>query len=815
MSERDLSEFPNDFIDTLRLSSQSPTPDPTFVSALERQLLQRQAGLHRAGRNRRKLIPNVYAVFPRLDWRYALVATIMALAVALMAIGPQRVLAQVQRWLSYVPGIGFVNLEKTRVLVSPAELTREGTTVQVEQVVAGPTHTQIVFSSPGLSENNLPWPNPAVEKPNFSAFLLLPDGSQLEATRWELTIGAGKLEFPALPANIHQVRLLLPRLPLVPPGTLPENWEITLNLRPATGELIDSLFPAPYSPAEAIDSHHGVTLRVLDVAQTSTETAVHYEITWDHPDWEFRLGLSPERLPEMRDNLGQIYTEKPASNGSSVAVVAIPTPGTSATPTPTNLYHEGTLVFPSLSLMAGRASLWLASLEFEVPAQGGFSLDLGKHPQIGDSWPLDVRLDVAGFPVHLTGAHMQEEMVMMGDGSNQQRTFLALDLEPGEEQDGLRLAGFDLADPQQNMYGMVYRRIHNGMGVMRGRVDFADGVIPTGQVELQVTGATVLASGPWEASWSIPGKGAANAAPAQLYPETSPQPSGMLRPVIKESFLSDRLTALKIGAAGLPQGVSFLQALPYDPATYDFRHTGAGLYLEDDWGRRYEAGRNEVFLRLQGDEIGYQPGWLYFPPLEPLAQKLRLNIPGVELLVPGEATFEIEVPSDLKFYEKERQVTVIGGGGPQRQVAQTYWASDPWVIDIALEVAGYRLHFDQAQVERDERSDPPYTLYLTSGQFKREQNGLYLNHLRFSEEQRPDGQMQQIDPKSTNSGLVAYPAGGVYPLEPGSKKLQLLIGIDITAANGIDLLPGRYRLALSGVTVWAPGPWELTLGLQR
>ena len=39
--------------------------------------------------------------------------------------------------------------------------------------------------------------------------------------------------------------LLIPRLPLVPKGILPENWEIPLTLIPASGEVGSSLLPSP------------------------------------------------------------------------------------------------------------------------------------------------------------------------------------------------------------------------------------------------------------------------------------------------------------------------------------------------------------------------------------------------------------------------------------------------------------------------------------------------------------------------------------------------------------------------------------------
>jgi len=824
MDEPILSEFSKGFSEALLDFCAAPAPEPAFVNGLEQQLLQRQATLLRSehgGRSVMRLWQQFSASFARRRWQYTILALFMALAMAVLAIGPQRVLAQVQRWLGYVPGIGFVDLAGTRVLAGPVAATRDGITLRVEQVIAGPQRTQVLISSPGFSEKDLPWPNQAMEHPDFAASLLLPDGSRLEATRWELNIGHGKLEFPALPSGVYQLTLLVPRLPLVPSGALPEDWEIPLTLRPANGALIDELFPQPYSPPEASDTQHEITLRVLDVAQTSTETAIHYQVEWTNPEWEFRFRPGSGRPPELRDDLGHIYWESPESYGSSVAVVAIPAPDSSqATPTPAAPGRVGTLTFPALSLSAGRATLWIDALEFRVPAEGSFSLDLGDDPQIGDAWPLDVRIEIAGFPAHLTGARLREETVEMGDGRRERRPILEFDLDPLEERDGFSLYGFDMANPEQEIYGWASRSISNGNNVYEGRLEFTAGKILTGRVELQVTGATLLASGPWEATWSIPGRDAASAAPIRIFPTAGEQPAAKaqagreLQPVLEEVFLSDRLTALEFGAVGLPPQASFVQVMAYNPAAFDPYRSGVELYLEDNWGRRYEPGRNQAFIRPAGDEAGYDPRWRFFPPLEPLAQSVILHIPGMEIYLPGQDGFIVEVPQDLAFKPEQYTVTVMGGGGPQRQETQIHYVSDPWAVDIPLELAGYQLRFTQAQLEHDERADPPYRLILKGDPPATEQDAPYPNRLRFSEIARPDGQVVQMDPALQNSGMFSYPAGGVGVLEPGSSQAQAVIILDVTAADRVALLAGRYRVELNGVTVWAPGPWELNFSLS-
>jgi hypothetical protein len=807
MDEQILSEFSKDFTESLQEYCKVPAPEQAFISGLEQRLLKHQADLLRPQpvsafpRSSRVVFSSF--LFTRRNWRYTVILLLAVLTIALFIIGPQQVLAQVQRWLGYVPGIGFVDLAETRVLANPAELTREGVTLRVEQAIAGRERTEIVISSSGFSEANLPWPNEAMEHPDFTALLLLPDGSHVETTSWELNLGTAKLQFPALPTGINQVTLIMPRLPLVPSGALPEDWEVPLTLRSATNELSEELFPKPFSPPDASDSHRGITLRVLDVAQTSSETAIRYQVEWTDPSWEFRFGLGTGSMPELRDNLGHIYWESPQSHGSSIAVIAIPSSGT--TPTPITPTQTDTLIFPALSLSAGQASLWVDSIEFSMPAEETFSLDLGAAPKIGDSWPMDLQLEVAGFPVHLTEIRLEEETVDLGDGKNEQHPVLSFSLDPWEERDGFRLLNFDLTNSELGIYGSGGQLFSSGTEVYKGRLEFTAGKIPTGIIRFQVMHASVLAQGPWEVTWDIPGKNAAQVVrPAHLFPKVPERFGSEIQPVVEEVFLSDRLTAVKVGGAGLPADTTFVQALAYDPS-----RAKRDLYLEDNWGRRYELWQNEAFIRPDGTDSAYDPRWQFFPPLQPLAQTFSLHIPAIEVFMPANTSFEVEVPSDINFKKEEYEVTAFGGGGPERQETQTRWVSDPWPVDINLELAGYELQFTEAQVQHEMNSEAPYLLFLKGKPTTANQGNLHLNELQFSKVELPDGTTIQID----DGDLISYPYGGVGPVERYSNQLQTMIVLDVTNGQG-DLLSGSYRVEISGVTSWISGPWELPLSLS-
>ncbi len=808
MNDPILSEYPAVFSKPLSDLCDVPAPLPSFVSRLERHLLERQAEL--ALSEPVGVGQPLSRGFMQRHWRSAVIALFVALLLALLVLGPQRVLAQVERWLGYVPGIGFVNLAETQALPNPVETTRDGITLRVDQVIAGRQRTQVLISTLGFSEGDLPWPNNALQHPEFTAFLLLPDGSRTEMTNCELRVGAGKLEFPALPFGIHQVTLFVPRLPLVSAGTLPEDWRISLTLQAVEGDLDPALFPPPYRPLDAVDSHDGVTLQILDVAQTSAQTAIYYQVEWTNPSWELRPGLSSERMPELRDDLGQVYWQSPDLSASFMSVLAIPA-ADSTQPAPSVSSYAGTLVFSPLSLYSKQATLRMDSLEFQVPAQASFSVDLGPNPQIGDSIPLDARLEIAGFLVHLNGAYLREETIQKQDGTQERRPMLQFTLDPPEEQNGMYLSRFDLANPGVNSYGTVWQKPSIGTEMYEGQLEFPSGKIPVGLIELQVTGAGVRVQGPWEPTWDIPGRASSNAArPLHLYPGQPALGTGV-RPVVEEVFISDRLTAIKLGAMGLPPSASFVQALAYDPAALHLFEHRSEMYLTDNWGQRYEAGRNQAIFRPPGDAATYDARWLFFEPLQPLTRNLTLHVPGIEILIPAETSFEVEVPRQVKLKLVKSSVTVIGGGGPQRQETLTRWIGDPWTIDVQLDLADFRLELTSAEIEYDEHSDPRYRLLL-SGQPPAEKPGeMQLNALRFSRVEPPDGSSLQMDPALVASGLISLPTGGIVPSEGVQGKLQTLIVLDVTAANGRELLPGHYRVELNGLTFWVPGPWDLSV----
>ncbi len=753
-----------------------PAPDPAFVARLERQLLGQGPSL-----------PAARPVLPlwRRRWALGTLGLLLALLATLAALGPQRVWAAVERLLGYVPGIGFVDLDQTRVLAGPVSLSRDGVTLYVEQVLAGPRATTVVLRSSGLPAAE-EWLSGGRKPPaEFEPALRLPGGEVLRPSGCESRLGAARLQFPPLPADVYRVTLALPRLPLVPAGAAPEGWEVALILRPATGELVAELFPQPYTPAGAEETHAGVTLAALSAAHSPQETALRLRVQWQDPAWEFHhLGLV--QSPYLRDDLGHAYYQAtgPGSNSPSQVEVVVVGRSADGTPAPAlpEAVHEETQAFWPASPLARHLTLVVDGITFQVPADSHFTLDLGASPRVGDRWPLDIALDVAGFPVRLTGAELVQETTAPRERP-EHRTVLQFDIAPVPDEAGRALVGLSLDGEASGFsgslggYSPVTNRLHAGVTLDEGAP------LPGGVVRVQVRNALVGLRGPWEIAWTVPGdEQEAQAAPVVLRPGGVSQRRGDLALRLGEVVLSDRLTAVALALEGAPAGVT-LSPIPYwDPAT-----RSRGPLLSDDRGRRYEAGRVAVGWWPVGEAEPSAARYV-FEPLQPLARRLTLHVPGVQLAWPGEEAFDVAVPGGLTMAPAEDE--------------RLSRESAAWAVDIPLEVAGYRLRFTEARLRE---MNGTTMLELVSAPYAPAEKDRWLSGLQLAAVRGPRG-----TPLPVGTALSAAGLGET----PGTAHRAWLC-FDVAHPVTGTVQPGRYHVELAGVTVAVRGPWAVACDLRR
>jgi hypothetical protein len=711
---------------------------------------------------------------------------LLAVTVALAGVGPQPVWADLQRLLDYVPGVGFVSLEDTRVLMAPVEVTRSGVTLRVEQVLARPDGTVIVIRSEGLPPEDQLWPHGAREDGDYQPRLRLSDGRTLVSESWTLSLGAGTLEFPPLPAEVYRVTLELSRLPLVPAGAAPETWEVPLNLRPATGALVEELFPQPYAPPDASDTHEGVTLHVLAVAHSPDETAVKLQVQWQDPKWRFpRIGFT--RDVELHDDLGHVYQRSLAPSGGSTSrtiVVAVPE-ATEATlaPEPSLPTYEQTYAFSPVSLSAQRLTLTVEGIAFDIPAEVSFTMDLGDNPQVGDYWPLDVHLQVAAFPVYITGARLIEEEVGPKDEPTR-RTVLQFNIAPVPKQGDRVLSGVGLDGEAAKFRGGSTGGYNHQTNTMRAGLVVKEGQpIPTGSIQVKIGSAELYLLDAWSVTWTIPGADRvdeASPAPVTLHPKDAVQTRNGLTLGVEEVVLTDRLTGVRVELEDPPPGVTLVSGL----RSYgSIRHQG--LALEDDRGQRYDHA-GDVYWRPYNEPEPDLKAFV-FGPLQPLARQLRLHVPAVEIALPAVAAFNVTVPEELTITLGANDVS---------------WpASKPWEVDIPLRIGDYELHFSQARLEE---LNGTTLLTLTSDPYRPRKDDRWLSGLQLASVTAPDGRAVDLTSAFSHAG----------PGEEAGELYQVGLAFDVVDPGTGTVRPGCYHVKLDGVTVAVQGPWTLAWNLR-
>lgn len=767
------------------LAAAVPQAEPAFERQLEARLVGRlrSEAPERAALRERFALRNWLA--PRWRRGLAVAATLLlAVAVALMAIGPQRVWAQVQQWLGYVSGIGFVDLEETRVLTAPAVVTRDGVTLTVEQVLAEDDKTTVVISSRGLPPEDQVWPDGAEMEQASEPLLHLPDGRTLTPKTFTLRWGGGTVTFPALPADVYRVTMRLPRLPLVPAGVAAEDWMIPLALRPATGDLVADLFPQPYNPPDVADTHHGVTLRLLEAAHGPEETALRVQLEWTDPAWEnhFIRGLE---LPRLTDDLGHVYLEQVtgSSSGSlsqSVVVGVQREDDGASSAAPETLALAQTLTFAPVSPSARHLTLTMGGFDFDVPADGSFTVDLGDDPQVGDAWPMDATLDVAGIPVHIVRARLIEERVGR-PGEEERRTVLWFDVAPTAQDGEIGLCGLTLDGEAAGFrsgslggYKPQTRQVQAGLVVQ----DVAR--IPNSPVTVRVDGARLCVDATWTLSWEVPGAAAASEAsaePVKRHPADSTQTRNGLTLAVEEAVLTDRLTAVKVELLDPPQDVTLHAALRWTwPDS-----SPEGLALTDNRGHTYAPSRNVSWGAHTAPEADLTA--FAFEPLQPLARRLTLHVPAVAVVEPATAAFDVTVPEGLALTPGD---------------SETPWlASTSWEVDIPLALAGYELRFTEARLED---LNGRMLLRLMSEPYRPDQRTRWLSGLQIAAVTAPEG--RKVDLTTALSG-----AG---PVEEGASLHQAMLAFDVLNPQTSAVRAGRYHIEIDGVRTFVQGPWTLT-----
>ena len=235
----------NPFEKEIKQTYRLPDADPAFFNRLEAKL---QAYQHNP---EVKAKPTFHFV---RGWVYA-AATLIFLGAMVFAIGPSKVLAQIQAVFGFVPNVGLVDTSSPfRQLAEPVSDTRDGITLDIQSAFLSADGTIITYAMSGLPAEmkSARFGDPECFTPSY---LILSDGSKIEAAGSSSGLMpdgsyANNIRFSdPVPANFNQATLVFPCLEGTARGKGPENWQFALAFKPAPENL--AVYPATLMPSQA------------------------------------------------------------------------------------------------------------------------------------------------------------------------------------------------------------------------------------------------------------------------------------------------------------------------------------------------------------------------------------------------------------------------------------------------------------------------------------------------------------------------------------------------------------------------------------
>ncbi len=313
----------------------------------------------------------------------------------------------VGRSLGYIPGVGLVEQgAPIRVLTEPVSLTRDGITVTVTQLTITAEKTVLVYQTTGIPAEARPKSESAAACNPSAPSLLLPDGTELKITGGEGSQVESRMTLPPIPAGVYAAKFRLHCLMDVAPGKAPENWEIPLRFMPAAPNLtvvpvIELATSLPVTPTSApitkltSDPFLGISFNIDSLTRTDRGYILMTSIQWDDKTF---VGVGTNQLQSIslvdakgkKINLLPLSDTYPSSSAPNRTVMGF------------SLADE--TFTPPLTLNLAWAGINLDWKGANLPKLPQFTFDPGLNPQVGQSWPVNQKLEVAGFPLQIETA---------------------------------------------------------------------------------------------------------------------------------------------------------------------------------------------------------------------------------------------------------------------------------------------------------------------------------------------------------------------------------------------------------------------------
>jgi hypothetical protein len=400
-----------------------------------------------------------------------------------------------------------VELSGARALPRPVSHSENGVTFSVEQFVASADETLLLVKVTGLEKGQEVSPR--------TVFIEWPGGNGLRA-RADMSgpnyppcaaEGCPEIREPdgfvirkaldPLPTDVDRVTLVWLPQGKVPGTTVTDEWRFDLVLRPVTQVESAQWMVKSYAPENAVDSHHGIELRVTRVFEDEAETIVETQI--EAPS---DVGFPSLYGVVLASDLGGSYRAiwpngmDLDENGAPLIITTPSEPGGTG-----NTIWPARQGFEPVDIGAERMTLQVASVQARYESNVEFPVNVGDSPKVGDVIRLDVRFSVDGFTIHLTEARIVEATIIDPIVETTRRLALEFQVDSPVQYDGRKLREIWFAPEFNQKHAEPY--VDPRTGVMTERLGW-DLELAQQTTMVRLDGVVLDLHGPWVVSWPVP-----------------------------------------------------------------------------------------------------------------------------------------------------------------------------------------------------------------------------------------------------------------------------------------------------------------------
>jgi hypothetical protein len=331
------------------------------------------------------------------------------------------VAAALGRLFGYVPDAGLIeNTGNLQMLAEPVSVTREGVTVTITQAIAYEDHLELTYKVDGITETYGNEPDMCGSyhpDNNFwsdaDADLRLPDGTIIRRDY------AGEFQpknqyamepvyAVQIPADVHELTMVLKCIPFTKLGDVPENWEVPFKLKavPAgtvVGDpVIEVVQPTATQPAkepvatvatEASNLPNPVVMLKLEkIVPLESATVFYLSMDMENRDPSL-ISIMPAQAyvidsQRQKISLRGDYIWQPFEHrvGSLFQFTSESKPADGAF---TVVVENATAFYAPMYTDPPQAT----------PEEMSFTFDAGANPQHSQTWELNDELKIAGYPL--------------------------------------------------------------------------------------------------------------------------------------------------------------------------------------------------------------------------------------------------------------------------------------------------------------------------------------------------------------------------------------------------------------------------------